>query len=386
MDDQSTSSDLPPVPPQTPPALPPPPLLAARPDPPARARRGMGWMIAALVLFGLLCVSLLFHFSGLFKGVLAAGGGLSLEAGPRLEEAVLKSASTRNKIAVISLEGIIMSESVDGSGYNLVELIEEQLKRAGEDDHVRAVVLKVDSPGGEVLASDEIYQTILRFQREQRKPVVAAMGSLAASGGYYVSAPCQWIVANEMTITGSIGVIMTALNYRGLMDKVGLRSEVFKSGKYKDMLRGSKAPEEISPEERKMIQDLVDETFQRFKQVVREGRAFARERNTGQAEKGRTLVSNWADYADGRIFSGKEALNLGFVDELGSFNVAVKRAKTLAGIAEANLVQYQQIFDLSNLLRLFGKTDLKSVKVNVGLDLPKLKAGQLYFLSPTFVY
>jgi protease IV len=386
MDEHSTSPELPPVPPSLPPAQPPPPLLSARPAQTSRPRRSLGWMIAALILFCLLCTSLLFHFSGLFKGVLAAGGGLSREAGPRLEEAVLKSSSSRNKIAVVSVEGIIMSGSVDGSGYNLVELMEEQLKRAGEDERVRAVVLKVDSPGGEVLASDEIYQALLKFQREQRKPVVVSMGSLAASGGYYVSAPCQWIVANEMTITGSIGVIMTALNYRGLMDKVGLRSEVFKSGKFKDMLRGSKAPEEITPEERKMIQDLVDETYQRFKQVVREGRAFAKGQNAAQAEKGASLVSNWADYADGRVFSGKEALKLGFVDELGDFNVAVKRAKTLAGIQEASLVQYQQVFDLSNILRLFGKTELKSVNVNMGLDLPKLKTGQLYFLSPTFVY
>ncbi len=343
-------------------------------------------MIAAFVCFGLFSLSLLFQFGGLFKGFLAAGRGFTREAGPRLEEAVLKSANSHNKIAVISVEGIIMSEGMDGSGYGLAELIEEQLKRAGEDDRVKAVLLKVDSPGGEVLASDEIYKALLKFQREEKKPVVASMGSLAASGGYYVSAPCQWIVANEMTITGSIGVIMTALNYRGLMDKVGLRSEVFKSGRFKDMLRGSKAPEEITPEERKMIQDLVDETYQRFRQVVREGRAFSKEQNAGETEKGHTLVGNWADYADGRVFSGKEALNLGFVDEVGDFNVAVKRAKKLAGIQEANLVQYQQIFDLSNLLRLFGKTDFKSVKLNLGLDLPKLKTGQLYFLSPTFVY
>src|SRR4029450_5729008 len=115
-------------------------------------------------------------------------------------------------------------------------VVEEQFRRAAEDKRVKAVILKVNSPGGEVLASDDIYNIIEKFQNKTQKPVVAAMGSLAASGGYYVSAPCQWIVANEMTITGSIGVILHSFNYRGLMDKVGLRPVVYKSGKLKDML------------------------------------------------------------------------------------------------------------------------------------------------------
>src|SRR5205814_8019240 len=133
------------------------------------------------------------------------------------------------------------------------------------------VLLKVDSPGGEVLASDDIYRAIKDFQSHSRKPVVASMGSLAASGGYYISSPCRWIVANELTITGSIGVIMSSWNYRGLMDKVGLRPEVYKSGKFKDMLSGSKKEEEITPEEKEMVQKLVNDTFGKFKSVVSEG-------------------------------------------------------------------------------------------------------------------
>ena len=106
------------------------------------------------------------------------------------------------------------------------------------------------------------------------------MGSLAASGGYYVSAPCRWIVANDLTITGSIGVIMSTWNYRGLMDKVGLRPETFKSGKYKDMLSGSREPDTITPEEREMVQALIDETYGKFKSaVVAEGRKRAHDQN-----------------------------------------------------------------------------------------------------------
>src|SRR5213075_3399635 len=105
-----------------------------------------------------------------------------------------------------------------------------------------------------------------------RKPVVASMGNLAASGWYYVSAPCQWIVANELTITGSIGVIMHSWNYRGLMNKVGLRPQTYKSGKFKDMLSGEREPEEVPPEERKMVQKLIDDTYGKFKEGVAEDR------------------------------------------------------------------------------------------------------------------
>ena len=344
-------------------------------------------MITALVLFCLLVLSLFTHI-GSFLGSLAPSQiTLQQSAGPRLEEVLVKASKSESKIAVIPLEGIIMGESLDGSGYTLVQIIQEQLKRAAADKDVKAVLLRVDSPGGEVLASDEIFKAILKFQKESKKPVVASMGAVAASGGYYVSAPCQWIVANEMTITGSIGVIMSGFNYRGLMDKVGVRPEVFKSGKYKDMLRGSKAESEITPEERKLIQDLIDETFQQFKSVVTEGRSYAKAQNSGRGEQGKTLVSDWADYADGRVFSGKEALKHGFVDELGNFDTAVARAGKLAGLKEPKLVEYHQVFDFSNLFRLFGKTDFKSgVKVDLGLDLPKIKAGRLYFLAPTFSF
>src|SRR4029079_10112350 len=103
---------------------------------------------------------------------------------------------------------------------------------------VKAVILKIDSPGGEVMASDDISRALVQFQEKHKKPVIASSRVLAASGGYYVAAPCRWIVANELTITGSIGVILSSLNYRGLMDKVGIEPVVFKSGKFKDMLRG----------------------------------------------------------------------------------------------------------------------------------------------------
>jgi protease-4 len=180
---------------------------------------------------------------------------------------------------------------------------------------------------------------------------------------------------------------MSAYNYRGLLDKVGLRPEVFKSGQYKDMLSGSKKETDITPEERAMVQKLVDQTFERFKSVVAEGRKQANEQNKGgNQDPGRALSGDWKEFADGRVLSGKEAFDLGFVDELGDLETAVERARNLANIDDANLVQYQPVLDLASLFRLFGKSEPTTLKVDLGMDLPRLEAGKLYFLSPTFVH
>lgn len=345
-------------------------------------------MVVALILFVLLLFSFLSNLGHYAKNFVSSGGKHIHASGPRLEEVIIEDNDAASKIAVVDIEGIITSRVMDGSGYNLVDIVKAQLKRAEDDGNVRAVILKVDSPGGEVLASDEIARLLTDFQKESKKPIVASMGNLAASGGYYVSSPCQWIVANELTITGSIGVIMHGWNYRGLMDKVGLTPQVYKSGKFKDMMSGERKPEEIPPEEREMMQHLIDETYAKFKQVVQDGRSDAHQKNKGNVDKGRALADNWADYADGRVLSGTEAYNLGFVDQLGNFQDAVKRAKILGGIggnANANLIQFQQRYELGDFLRMFGKSQTPPVvKVDLGVDAPKLQVGQMYFLAPMF--
>ncbi len=305
-----------------------------------------------------------------------------------LREVVMEGAPTRDKIAVIDLAGIISSDPWDYLGSSLVTHIKEQLERAGEDDNVRAVILKIDSPGGEVLASDEIYRLIMGFQEDHHKPVVASMGSVAASGGYYVASPCRWIVANELTITGSIGVIMHSYNWRGLMDKLGIQPQVFKSGPLKDMLSPDKRPEATTDQERQIVQDLVNETFGRFESVVEEGRGFAKahnEKNPGaEADHGRALDGNWKQYADGRLLSGKDAFKLGFVDELGNFETAVERARKLAEIEDARLIRYLRPVGLGSLFRLFGQSEESSVKIDLGVHIPDVKSG-LYFLAPQLV-
>jgi protease-4 len=383
MEENAPPPSYTPPPATPPPPLTPPPVIVPPSSTPPR-RRGRGWMIVALVLLVLLGMSVLANLSHLLSGFGPMKVARSNSVGPRLEEVSTEDNGASSKIALVEVDGIITSRALDQGGYNMVDVIKAQLKRAEEDDKVRAVILKVDSPGGEVLASDEISRAIAAFQTNLHgKPVVCSMGGLAASGGYYVSAPCRWIVANELTITGSIGVIMSMWNYRGLMDKVGVRPQTFKSGKYKDMLSGSREPDSITPEEREMVQSLIDETYGKFKSVVQTGRNRAQEKNR---DKGRALSEDWADYADGRILSGTEAFKLGFVDELGTFDDAVKRAKSIAGISRANLIEYQQRFDISDLFRLFGKSESKVVKVDLGMDVPKLQAGQLYFLSPTFLH
>ncbi|MDB6067847.1 MAG: Signal peptide peptidase SppA, type [Pedosphaera sp.] len=377
-------SNLPPG--STPPPYNTPPPVIAPAYAPRPARRGTGWKIFAVILLVLLCLSMLLNFKHAVSSIAGGRGGVTHTYGPRLEEVTMKESASANKIVVVPIEGVISGQALDQGGYSMVTVVREELKRAREDSSVKAVILKVDSPGGEVLASDEIANAIREFHKKSGKPVIVSMGSLAASGGYYVSAPCEWIVANELTITGSIGVIMHGFNYRGLLDKVGVRPEVFKSGRYKDMLSGTKSPEEITPEEKQMVQALIDETYGKFKGVVKAGREAAfKGTDHSESNVSHALSSDWESYADGRVLSGTEAKRLGFVDELGDFEVAENRAQKLAGITAADLVEYQPVFDLSNLFHIFGKSDAKGVKIDLGIDVPKLRAGCLYFLSSTYL-
>jgi protease IV len=359
----------------------PPPVIT--PPPPAKPRRSWGWMIVSIILIVLLGFSLLGNFAQAVSH--AIGGGLNRgfknstarEVGPKLDEYILEDNNAHNKIAVVAVNGIIAS-TTDQAGNDMVDVIKAQLDRAKDDKRVKAVILKVDSPGGEVMASDEIKRVIVKFQEDSGKPVVCSMGSLAASGGYYISAPCRWIVANELTITGSIGVIMHGYNYRGLMDKIGVAPMTFKSGKFKDMLSPDRSTNEIPPEEHAMVQGLIDETYQKFKGVVANGRRQAHDKN---GKEGKPLADDWANYADGRVLSGTQALTLGFVDQVGDFDDAVERTEKIAHIGDANLIEYRERYDISDFLSMFGQSgSAHDIKLDLGLDIPKLRAGCMYFL------
>ena len=162
------------------------------------------------------------------------------------------------------------------------------------------------------------------------------------------------------------------------MDKVGVAPMTYKSGKFKDMLSGERATNEIPAEEHALVQGLIDETYQKFKDVVADGRAAAHDLNK---KNGKSLADNWEDFADGRVVSGKQALELGLVDEIGDFDDAVDRAQKLARIPDSNLVEYHERYDLSNFLSLFGQSSQShDIKLNLGIDPPKLRAGLPYFL------
>jgi protease-4 len=369
-----------------PPAFSPPPVIS--PPTPTKPRRSRGWMIFAIILLVLLFISLFGNLTQFVSRMLSFNNSfrpaMARDIGPKLEECVLEDNDARNKIAVIEVDGIITSHTADPAGNNMVEVIKAQLDRAKDDKSVKAVILKVDSPGGEVLASDDINKVINHFQDKSGKPVICSMGSLAASGGYYISAPCRWIVANELTITGSIGVIMHGWNYRGLMDKIGVAPMTYKSGEYKDMLSGERETNEIPAGEHAMVQGLIDETYQKFRSVVADGRTAAHKLNKTD---GHALADNWTNFVDGRVLSGKQALDLGFVDQIGDFDDAVKRTKEIANIHNgANLIEYREHYDLSNFLSMFGQSgQAHDIKLDLGMEAPKLEAGQLYFLSTTFV-
>lgn len=268
------------------------------------------------------------------------------------------------KIAVIRLGGLISSGDMGLSVGATPEEMKQQFKQALEDKDVRAIVLAIDSPGGEVTASDDIYN-IIRKARD-RKKIVVSMGAMAASGGYYAALGGSHIIARDTTFTGSIGVIMQTLNYADLFGKVGLQMVTFKSGKMKDMLSGSRPS---TPEERDYVQNLVMQTYGKFVGIV------AAERNIPE-----DALRNGV--ADGRVLSGKDALEAKLIDQLGDLDDAVKKAIELGGAPGATVVEYRAIESFGRLLRIFGKADSsKKVEINLGPQSSlHLQPGRLYLL------
>lgn len=221
------------------------------------------------------------------------------------------SLSIGKKVGVIEVTGVIAASK---------DII-EQLVDFRDDDGVKAIVLRIDSPGGGVGPSQEIYEEVRKAVAV--KPVVVSMGSVAASGGYYIAVPARRILANPGSITGSIGVIMEFTNFQELLQKIGLRSDVIKSGEHKDI--GSPI-RPMSDSDRKILQSLIDDVHSQFIDAVAEGRKL-------EPDTVRSL-------ADGRIFTGRQALAAGLVDELGNLQDAVDVAAKLAGIEGEPKVVY----------------------------------------------
>src|SRR3982751_1287560 len=245
----------------------------------------------SIFLFVALCASLFVNFVLMIAAFQRVGGIREAEPIPRFREVLLQRGgrATTDKIAVITMRGLISTSIPGNVSDSMVDDLRAALQQAREDHRVKAIVLEIDSPGGEVTASDAIYSAVVKTRA--RKPVVVYMDSLAASGGYYVSCGGKYLMANETSITGSIGVIIQTLNYQQLFDKIGLASVVFKSGKFKDMLNGARP---ITEEERAYVQSFVMKTYEKFLGIV------AKERNLS-ADTLRNGI------ADGRILSGRDA-------------------------------------------------------------------------------
>lgn len=302
------------------------------PAPPAGG--GRGWLIALSIIGGLVLACAILPL-GMFALLLAAGpsttaAGVTLPP-PRWEESAVEGAG-RDRVVIIDITGVIGAGADPFSLSLSQEDLLSQIRQARDDSAVKAVLLRVDSPGGGVVASSEIHAELVRL-REAGKPLVVSMGSTAASGGYYVSAPADRIYANPDTLTGSLGVILSLTNYEETFEKLGLRSYVYKSGELKDIGSPTRPPTE---EEERVLQAIVDEAYAGFVRVIVEGRGLPEERVI--------------EIADGRIYTGAQAQALGLVDELGNLDAAIAGAKELAGIESALVVRYTQSNSLRALL------------------------------------
>ena len=324
-----------------------------------------------LFLFVAVCASMLLNL-----GLLAVMGskGSSALAGVKIlrpkvfEERVLVDGTDSSaKVAVIPLDGIIAFGASGSLGDSMVEDFKTALEQAETDKQIKAVVLQVDSPGGEITASDVLYDAICRLARH--KPVVVYFNSLGASGAYYAACGSNWIMCNNTTFTGSIGVIISTLNYRDLFGKIGLQSVVFKSGKFKDMLNGAR---EMTPEEKEYVQSLVMQSYDRFVGIV----ARSRKLDEKSLREG---------VADGRILSGTDAYASKLVDELGYIEDAYDKAAELGGAPGAEVVRYERNYSFERFFRMFGESRA-AAKIELDL-LPKalhLEPGRVYLLPAFF--
>jgi protease-4 len=323
----------------------------------------------SIFLFVALCVSVFVNFIlaiVAFRGF-TTGVGVE-ESMPKFREIVVQRGGrlVSDRIALITMRGLISSSIPGNISESMVDDMCLALEQAREDSRVKAIVLEIDSPGGEVTAADQIYNAVTKARA--RKPVIIYMDSLAASGGYYVACGGKYVMANETTITGSIGVIIQTLNYEQLFNKIGLASVVFKSGKFKDILNGARP---MTPEERDLIQSFVMQTYDKFLSIVSKERRLPADmlRNT---------------IADGRILSGKDALNAKLIDGLGQIEDAYAKAKQLGNAPDAAVVKYGPPFNLFRFFRAFGQVGDSKIELELPKQLvPKLESGRAYFL-PSF--
>ena len=286
-------------------------------------RKGAGWRIfwgIVLALSFMANVALFMMLIGVIAMFATGQRGV-------LDEEIIREGPARTKIAIISLQGVIYGESASD--------VYRQLKMVRKDKHVKAVIIRVNSPGGTISASDQIYMEINKFRKEENIPVVAFMQGVAASGGYYASVACDEIIAEPTVITGSIGVISWYLVVQELLeDKLGILPVTIKSGQKKDWPSSFRKPE---PEEIQYMRDkVINPALERFIEVIAEGR------------KDSLTIEEIRKLADGGIFGAKEAKEEKLIDQVGYLDDAIELAKSWAGIDKAKVVQYRKPFSFAD--------------------------------------
>jgi len=324
------------------------------PTTPKKSSSCLLWVVVVMLLGSL-------GLNFLLTLVVAARGSTGGVKG--FEEVVLDGEleDSDDRIVVIPITGMIM----DVPGTGMVANLERLLRELKKDEHVKAIVIDVDSPGGGVTASDTIYHDLLKFKTEQKIKAVALFGDVAASGGYYVAMAADHIVCHETSITGSIGVISRFYNFVGLMDKVGVTVKTIKSlnEQGKESFKDIGSPYRLmKPAEEKLLQGLITEMWGRFTRVVAEGR------------KGKLTLKEVEKLADGRVFTGQQALDAKLIDQLGYREDAYAMARKLCQSEKAVVVQYKKSGGLSDLLDLGASSQVEKLAA----DLP----GQ----GPRFMY
>ncbi|MCF6150041.1 MAG: signal peptide peptidase SppA [Candidatus Kuenenia sp.] len=321
-----------------------------------KKKRGAGfWVATGIASFFFLCSLFLFMLligSLLLSKSIITGGAVDDEY---VSEEIIEG-NGENKIAVIAVKGILTNEASEHLFFQkpgIVEIVKEQLEHAAKDDHVKAVLLEIDSPGGGITASDIIYHEIIKFKKNTQKKVVVYMEDIAASGGYYIASAADFILAHPTTITGSIGVIMPLINVSEFINRHGVVDNSIASGDMKEI--GSPL-KQMTSEEAEVLQNIINEMYMQFVEVVSSGRNLD--------------IEEVKKIADGRIYTGKQAVEAGLVDKLGYLEDAIIMAKKSAGIDEATVVRYKRLYGFAEL---FGMLCLKlSQKNTITLDISQI--------------
>ncbi len=291
----------------------------------------------------------------------------------KIREITLLPSKSKEKILLIDVEGMIGSSGeggLFGREGDVLSRVYYRLEKASQDPYVKGIILRLDTPGGDVTSSDILYNEIRKFKEKTKLPVVALMMGVAASGGYYVASACDHIVAHPSTITGSIGVISVFPNIEGLFDKVGVKTVVIKSGGMKDAGSPFRS---MSPEEQSVFQRIIDEFYENFLRVVFERRKDA------------LLMEELRKIADGRVYTAGQALKMKLIDEVGYFDDALTKTLALASLREAKVVAYS--YYPKRQTNLYASTLTRTTLVDgkhVEDLLPALKSGFYYLWLPQF--